>query len=100
LGFINQNMAILGFVIGLLVKYLPALKFVPNVLIPYLITLTGILTSLFGPVDAQAATGILGLGGGLLSVFITSGIEAIKSALIYEVFARHPLEARGIRKVQ
>lgn len=99
--WMSDNMVILGFVVGLAVKYVPALKFVPNTLIPYLNTFIGILTGLFG----AASTGVTpalyapaAAGGGFLGMILGSALDAIYSALVYEVFGRHPLDKAGIKK--
>lgn len=93
LGFINANVVLIGFLWGILVKYLPALKNVPNTLIPYMNALLALLTGLAGPGIAHA--GILGgtLGGGFFGHIIGAGWSAIQSALLYEVFVRHPIKA-------
>ena len=77
---------------GLLVKYVPWLKNVPNWAIPFLNVLIGFVTA-FGATPAHAGflSGVvpqLGLlGKGVLS-FALSGVATI----VYETFLRHPLE--------
>lgn len=92
LGFIQQNMVMIGFVVGLLVKYQPKLKWVPNEFIPYANIVIGLLAQLFGPADAHA--GVLGGVFSIASPFLVAGWDAIKSALIYEIFGRHVIERR------
>lgn len=94
IGFLQANVVILGFIVGLAVKYLPALKAVSNKWIPYLNTLVALLLQIFGPAEAHAGTAILGLGGGtFLAHILGAGWSAIQSALIYEVFGRHLITA-------
>lgn len=94
LGFINANVVLIGFLWGILVKYLPALKNVPNTLIPYMNALLALLTGLMGPATAHAAVLGISIGGdGFLGHILGAGWSAIQSALIYEVFARHPIKA-------
>lgn len=98
-GFIRDNAVILGLVLGLAMKYQPALKWVPNEFIPYINGIIVLLAKIFGPPDAQAATGAVGATLGFLAPVVSAGWSAIQSALIYEIFGRHPLEKRlGWRK--
>jgi ABC-type long-subunit fatty acid transport system fused permease/ATPase subunit len=99
LGFINANMVVIGFIWGLLVKYVPALTKVPNALIPWINMIVALLTSLAGPGVAHAAVaGVSIPGHTFLGHILGAGWAAIQSALIYEVFARHPLNAAGVKK--
>lgn len=90
LGFIQSNIVVLGFLVGLAVKYQPKLKWVPNSFIPYANALIGLLAQLFGPAEAHAS--VFGSVGHLLNPVLSAGWAAIQSALIYEIFGRHPLE--------
>lgn len=105
MGIINSNIVVLGFLWGLAVKYLPVLKWLPNKFIPYTVTILATLAKITGPPEAQAATDVAiqaSLFGGLfhfLGPVLGAGWSAVQSALIYEVFARHPLEAAGVKKV-
>lgn len=99
LGFIHDNMLVLGFIWGLVCKYVPKLKGIPNATIPYVNALLSLLTGLAGPATAGAA--VLGLsipGHTLLGQLLGAAWTAIQSALIYEVFARAPLEKAGVKK--
>lgn len=98
LGFIHSNMVWLGLIWGLVCKYVPALKNVPNALIPYVNAVVALLTGLMGPATAHAAGGILG-GDSFLGHILGAGWTAIQSALIYEIFGRHPMNSMGIKKV-
>jgi hypothetical protein len=97
LGFINSNVVFIGFLWGLAVKYVPALKGIPNSLIPYMNALVALLTGMAGPGVAHAAGGILG-GDSFLGHILGAGWTAIQSALIYEIFGRHPANAMGLKK--
>jgi len=99
LGFINANMVVIGFIWGLICKYWPKMSGFPNALIPYATALVTLLTGLAGPATAHA--GILGINIGGHTFFgsiLGAGWTAIQSALLYEIFARHPLEAMGAKK--
>lgn len=88
-GFISSNMVFIGFVWGLLVKYLPALKAVPNKLIPYMNAVLALLSGLAAPGVAHASIGSFLSGGTFLGHILNAGWTAIQSALIYEVFGRN-----------
>ena len=98
LGFLNSNVVLFGFVIGLIVKYWPKAKWVPNSLIPFLVGFVAWLSQAFGPAEAHASLGIFKVAGGFFAPIIAAGWDAVKSALIYEVFARNPLDRLGIKK--
>jgi hypothetical protein len=91
-------LTVIQFAWGLICKYLPALKNFPNASIPWVNFLLALLGTLAGPAPAVAA----GFGGLLVSFFapvMQAGWSAIQTALIYEIFARVPLEKGiGLRK--
>src|SRR5204863_2896141 len=94
LGFLNDPtvLGICGIAWGLLVKYHPAWKNVPNGIIPYGAALMTFLVKVFGPAPAQAAiipAAALTVGAAALA----AGWQAILNSLIYEVFLRHPIGA-------
>lgn len=92
-GFINANMVWIGFIWGLLVKYLPVLKGIPNKLIPYMNAVIALLTGLLAPQAANASIGSFIHGHTFLGHLVNAGWSAIQSALIYEVFGRHMITA-------
>lgn len=83
---------------GLVCKYHPAWKGVPNALIPYATFAAAFLTKLAAPEAAHAATfaampaGVLAVGG-VAGHALAAGWQAILNSLIYEVFLRHPVGA-------
>lgn len=93
LGFLQSIVVPLGFAFGLAVKYLPALKWLPNKFIPYLNALLALLLQVFGPAEAHA--GVFGalVHSSFLGTVLGAGWSAIQSALIYEVFGRHVITA-------
>lgn len=82
---------------GLVCKYHPAWKSVPNAIIPYVTFLATLLTRLLAPDAAQAGTlaalPLVGAVGGLLGHALGAGWQAILNSLIYETFLRHPANA-------
>jgi len=83
---------------GLLVKYLPWLKWMPNQLIPWLNALI-VFVGAFGPTPAHA--GFLGDLGGQFSFFGKAAASLVVSGLaswFYESHLRGPLEKLGLRK--
>lgn len=99
IGFIHDNMLVIGFIWGLLCKYVPSLKGIPNATIPYVNALLTLLTGLAGPATAGAAVlGISLAGHTFFGHILGAAWTAIQSALIYEVFARAPIEKAGIAK--
>ena len=82
---------------GLVCKYHPAWKNVPNAIIPYVTFLATLLARLVAPEEAHAAVvgSFLHLGAvsGLLGTVLGAGWQAIQNSLIYEVFLRHPANA-------
>ena len=97
-GFIHSNIVFIGFLWGLACKYMPALKGVPNFSIPFLNTALALLTGLAGPAVAHAALGGIVGGNTFFGHILDAGWTAIQSALIYEIFGRHPANALGIKK--
>jgi hypothetical protein len=91
-------MVFIGFLWGLAVKYVPALKGIPNALIPYMNALVALFAGLTGPATAHAFLGGAISGQGFFGHILGAGWAAIQSALIYEVFGRHPANALGIKK--
>ena len=81
---------------GLVCKYHPAWKNVPNAIIPYATFLVALLTKIMAPEPANAAVigSFLHIGaGGVLGHVLGAGWQAIQNSLIYEVFLRHPANA-------
>ena len=92
LGALQQIMPGIAFVWGLLVKYHPNLKAIPNASIPYLNAGLMLVTGLVGPGEAHAA-GFLGLGGGTFLAHIFAACwQSIQVSLVYEILGRHPIE--------
>jgi hypothetical protein len=91
-------LTVIQFSWGLVCKYVPKLKGIPNASIPWVNFVLALLATLAGPQPAAAA----GFGGLLVGFFATvmqAGWSAIQTALIYEIFARVPLEKGiGLRK--
>jgi hypothetical protein len=90
-------LTVIQFMWGLLCKYAPALKNVPNASIPWVNFLIALLGALAGPATAQAAG--FGAVGGFFGVVLSAGWSAIQTALIYEMFARAPLKNIGFKTV-
>ncbi|OGO47237.1 MAG: hypothetical protein A2Z30_03355 [Chloroflexi bacterium RBG_16_64_43] len=86
-----QNPLVLT-LIGVAVKYWPPLGKLANGAIPYLNTLLALLGVLAVPAAHAGVLGIGGWAGGFLSPILTAAWTAVQSALIYEIFGRHPLE--------
>ena len=90
-------LTVIQFTWGLLCKYWPALAQVPNASIPWVNFALALCGALAGPPVAEAA----GFGGVLVGFFMPvmqAGWSAIQTALIYEIFARSPLQALGAKK--
>ena len=90
-------LTVIQFSWGLLCKYLPQLKAIPNASIPWVNFVLALLATLAGPAPAVAA----GFGGVLVGFFtpvFQAGWSAIQTALIYEIFARSPLTSLGAKK--
>jgi hypothetical protein len=90
-------LTVIQFAWGLLCKYLPQLKAIPNASIPWVNFALALLATLAGPAPAAAA----GFGGALVGFFLPvmqAGWSAIQTALIYEIFARAPLDKLGLKK--
>lgn len=90
-------LTVIQFTWGLVCKYLPRLKNIPNASIPWVNFVLALLAALAGPAPAAAA----GFGGVLVGFFgpvWQAGWSAIQAALIYEIFARAPLTAIGVKK--
>ena len=99
MGFLHGAMPVISFVFGLAVKYLPALKNIPNASIPYLNALLFLVTGLAGPTEAHAG-GFLGLGGGtFFGSLLGSCWQSIQVSLVYEILGRHPIE-KGLNIVK
>ena len=101
LAFLNNPafLTVGGVIWGLVCKYNPALKSIPNAVIPYATAAVAFLVKVFGPAEAQAGpleamvVGKLAIGGffgGLLAAGVSAGWQAIQNSLIYEVFLRTP----------
>lgn len=80
---------------GILIKYRPELKNVPNALIPYLGFALSLVTKLAEQQGVAPAgfvsAGLLGSVGGFLAPVLAAGWTAIQNSLIYEVFLRAPV---------
>jgi len=97
-GFISSNMVLIGFIWGIIVKYAPGLSKVPNALIPYMNAILALLTGLVAPATAHASFGSFMAGPTFFGHIASAAWAAIQSALIFEVFGRHPLNAMGAKK--
>lgn len=90
------------FLWGLVVKYHPKLEGLPNALIPWMNAVIALLAKLAAPAAAHAGTlemahplvllSFWGGIGGFLTPVLQAGWQAVSASLIYEVFARTPLE--------
>ena len=80
---------------GLVVKYHPAWKTVPNAIIPWATFAVALVTAILAPTPAHAGTvAVVGAQvGGFLGPILLAGWRAILNSLIYEVFLRHPVVA-------
>ncbi len=99
LGFLGNPafLTVAGIAWGLLVKYHPKWKGVPNAIIPYATAIVAFLTQLAGPAEAHAGTLYVlaipfGKIGGFFGPVVAAGWQAIQNALIYEVFLRSPVQ--------
>jgi hypothetical protein len=101
---LNSALTIIPIAWGLVVKYHPAWKSVPNAIIPYVTWLAALLTKMVAPAEAHAADFVVAGGVALVPMalpgflawtapVLTSGWQAIQNALIYEVFLRGPAGA-------
>ena len=90
-------LTVIQFAWGLICKYLPQLKAIPNASIPWVNFLIALIGALAGPQVAHAAFG--GAVGGFFGSVLGAGWTAIQTALIYEVFARAPLKNIGFKTV-
>jgi len=86
-----QNPLVLT-LLGLAVKYFPPLAKLPNLLIPFLNTALALLGALAAGTTHPAAFAVAAFGGTFFGTLASACWTAIQSALIYEVFGRHPLE--------
>lgn len=81
----DGNFMLVGFVVGLIVKYVPFLAKIPNAIIPYLNVALYILTRLFvGEAHAE------GVGSTFASVGILLGgfLHSVLARQLYEGFGR------------
>lgn len=82
---------------GLVCKYHPAWKGVPNAIIPYVSFALALVTKLAAPEAAHAGTlmvaPVVTAAGGVVGHALAAGWQAILNSLIYEVFLRHPVGA-------
>jgi hypothetical protein len=90
-------LTVIQFTWGLLCKYLPQLKAVPNASIPWANFLLALLGTLAGAQVAQA-TAAPTVVVGFFATVLGAGWSAIQTALIYEMFARAPLNFLGVKK--
>ena len=78
-----------------LVKYFPALEYVPNKLIPYINFVLAVLMKLVAPVDAQAAGFFSGLGHSL--GWALPVVQVLLAHLLHEALVRPGMEyAKGV----
>ena len=92
-------LTVIQFTWGILCKYLPQMKDIPNASIPWVNFALALCGALVGPPVAEAA----GFGSVLVGFFapvMQAGWSAIQTALIYEIFARSPLKALGVEKAR
>ena len=75
---------------GLVVKYHPSWKNVPNSIIPYATAIVAFLIKVFAPSDAVASTGVAGAAIGIIGHAASAGWQAILNSLIYATFLRNP----------
>lgn len=93
MGILQPAMPLIAFIWGLICKYNPKLKNIPNATIPYVNMVLFLLTNLAGPQEAQAAS-ILGIAGHtFFGHILTAAWESVKVSLFYEVFGRSPIGA-------
>ena len=90
-------------VIGLLVKYAPWLKAIPNAAIPWLNTLLAFCSALIAPQAAHASGGplVVAISFGAFSFLgpVASAVwQSVQASLLHEFFLRHPLQAAGVQK--
>jgi len=82
---------------GLVCKYHPAWKNVPNAIIPYVTAVVAFIVKVFAPEEAHAGALLAALplsaAGGILGHAAQAGWQAIFNSLVYEVFLRHPANA-------
>lgn len=100
IGIFNNPIVLTG--VGLLVKYVPALKGIPNLLIPFLTALLAFVSQIVAPAEAHAAGGPLVITAVPFLSFLgpvgSALWQSVQAGLIHEFFLRHPLAAAGIKK--
>lgn len=97
LGIFNNPLTLV--VVGLVVKYIPQLKGIPNLIIPFLNAALALLSQVAAPQAAHAASGPLAVAavfGGAFNFLgpIGSAVwQSVQASLIHEFFLRHPIAA-------
>lgn len=88
-------LTVVPIIFGIIIKYRPELKNVPNAWIPYVSFALALLTELSGVSGVKPAgmvtAGFLGGLGAYLAPVADAGIRAILNSLIYDKFLRAPL---------
>lgn len=91
--WLTANAVLVMFIVGTLVKYVPALKAVPNVVIPWLNVLLGVLGYFAGPTVAHAAGAAVPTAAlGITDVLVGSFVQSVLARQLYEGFGRPILE--------
>ena len=100
LAFLNnqQYAIILGSVVGVVMRFLPAFKNVSNEVTPFLVVLTAWATNVFGPGEAHAAF-LGGALGSLGSIFIPVMDMAV-SKFLHETILRGLYKGLRLKKAE
>lgn len=85
----DSNFMLVGFVVGLIVKYVPALAKIPNAIIPYLNVALYMLLKLF---VGEAHAGGLGAAFGSVGILLGGFLHSVFAAQLYERFGRTAFE--------
>lgn len=83
----DANAIVLMFVAGLAIKYIPALKAIPNLVIPWVNVIGYVLVHLFTP-DAHASVGDVAQSAGLVLSILAGFTNAVWARQLYEGFIR------------
>jgi hypothetical protein len=94
----DANAIVITFAVGLLWKYLPALKKLSNDLIPYLGAALYILGKVTTGTAWAAEAPISEQSLGLMTTIGLGGWQAIVASLVYERFGRSLLAKIGLKK--
>lgn len=99
--FTNESFAVVaGLVVGVIYKFVPALRNLSNQMIPLLTAATAFLVHALGPAEAHAGilSGVAGTFGGIFLPVVRATVDSIVAKWVNEHMLRGALDAAGWRK--